>query len=311
MRKICFVIILFLIFLVGCTNEKVKPIPSSTPTPTPTPIPVPDKENNQPQVEQDPVEQVKPAIDTSKLGKVFGFSGVKGQQILVTGLGMGQEDVMLPLNKAIGANGEVVPIKYLEWQEGNEELNNGRDLSINMANMPGYLFTVEEGSVQEDQTYYLINDAQFDTGALLAIQVKNELVSDEQLLSQLQAIHDRKIEQAWTLAEIEDTDELYLVHFETVGEEHLFSLVLKRGDKFIVKDYPETQKETTSVWRVDDGGEISADNFSMMFAVNTSDGILLSLNWWGFEGVNSIFLLEQDQILKELETRYGRYTFPI
>lgn len=309
MRKMCFVIMLIFIFLVGCTNEKVKPTPS--PIPTPTTAPVTDQENNQPQVEQDPVEQVEPAIDTSKLGNVFGFAGVKGQQILVTGLGTGQEDLMSPLNKAIGANGEVVPIIYSKYQAGNEELNNGRDLSINMANMPGYLFTVEEGSAQEDQTYYLINGTQFDTGALLTIQVKNESVSDEQLLSEFQAIHDRKIEQAWTLAQIEDTDVLYLVHFATVGEEHLFSLVLKRGDKFIVKDYPETQKETTSVWRVDDGGEISADNFSMLFAANTSEGILLSLNWWGFEGVNSMFLLEQNHMLKELDTRYGRYTFPI
>lgn len=309
LRKIFFVTLLLLIFLVGCSSEKTKPTASPSTTPIPSATPIPDLENTQEETEQDPAE--KSAIDPSKLDNIFGFAGLEGQQILVTGLDKDQEDKMVQLNKAIGANGVVVSVKYLKWQAGNDELNNGRELSINLENEPGYLFKVEEGAAEEDQTYYLINDKQFDTGALLAIQVKNEPVSDEQLMHQLAALHDRKIEQAWTLAEIKGTDGLYLVHFERADDEYLFSLVLKRGEKFIIKNYPATQKEPTSVWRVDDGGEVSSDNFSMMFAANTSDGILLSLNWWGAEGVNSLFLLENDLVLQELETRYGRYTSPL
>ncbi|GGH22479.1 hypothetical protein [Paenibacillus segetis] len=315
MRKLFFVTLLLLIFLVGCSSGKVKPTVSTSPppspsaTPTPSPTPIPEQEQDQVEPGQDPVHTS--VIDPSKLGNIFGFAGINGQQILVTGLEKDQDNKMVQLNKAIGANGAVVSVKYLKWQAGNDELNNGRDLAINMENEPGYLFTVEEGAAEQDQTYYLINDTEFDTGALLAIQEKNEPVSDEQLLSQLATIHDRKIEQAWTLTEIAGTDGLYLVHFETVGEEHLFSLVVIRGDELIFKDYPATQKETTSVWRVDDGGEVSSDNFSMMFAANTSDGILISLNWWGAEGVNSLFLLEKNHKLEDLETRYGRYTSPL
>lgn len=296
----------------GCSSEKAKPTASPSPspssTPIPSPTPIPDQANTPVETEQEPAE--KAAIDPSKLHNIFGFAGIKGQQILVTGLEKDQEDRMVQLNKAIGTNGAVVSVKYLKWQPDNQELNNGRDLAINMANEAGYLFAVEEGAAEEDQTYYLINDEQFDTGALLAIQDKNEPVSDEQLLNQFATLHDRKIKQAWTLAEIEGMDGLYLVHFETVGDEHLFSLALKRGDQLIIKDYPATQKETTSVWRVDDGGEISPDNFSMMFATNTSEGILLGLNWLGAEGINSLFLLEKDSVLQELDTKYGRYTSP-
>ncbi|QQZ59420.1 hypothetical protein JI735_22565 [Paenibacillus sonchi] len=48
-----------------------------------------------------------------------------------------------------------------------------------------------------------------------------------------------------------------------------------------------TRDDEFSVWRVDDGGEITSGMFSLLFAARTANGVALGVNWRGAEGVNS------------------------
>ncbi|MNI97403.1 hypothetical protein D3C73_1560490 [compost metagenome] len=92
----------------------------------------------------------------------------------------------------------------------------------------------------------------------------------------------------------------------------LFSLVLREGNELSFMDYPaEIKDDAYSVWRVDDGGEVTPDMFSLLFAAKTANGLALGLEWWGAEGVNSFFLLQQGAGIKEMDIQYGRYTSPI
>lgn len=92
----------------------------------------------------------------------------------------------------------------------------------------------------------------------------------------------------------------------------LFSLVVEDGGKLKFVDYPAVvQEDEYSVWRVDDGGEVMPEMFSLLFAAETTDGLLLGLNWWGAEGINSFFLSRKGDAFKELDIQYSRYTSPL
>ncbi|MNC03441.1 hypothetical protein D3C75_508480 [compost metagenome] len=92
----------------------------------------------------------------------------------------------------------------------------------------------------------------------------------------------------------------------------LFSLVLEDKVGLTFMDYPAViQGDEYSVWRVDDGGEVIPEMFSILFAAETAEGSLLGMEWWGAEGVNTFFLKKEGDVFKEMDIQYGRYTSPL
>ncbi|WP_339315726.1 hypothetical protein [Paenibacillus sp. FSL R10-2734] len=261
------------------------------------------------------MQQTKAYLDAEKLKANFGFADAEGRNILVTGHEKGLDQEMAQLNEAIGDQGKVLKLKFNKWQDGTEG-SNGREMAHNFVNLAGYLYTVEEGSATPDETYYLTDQANFKIDALLPI----EPVEGEQALSTVeervrQRIIDtknREIQKVWKLAELPIDRQLYLVQFVRMDQDMLFSLVWKEKDEFTFMDYPAViQGDEYSVWRVDDGGEVMPEMFSILFAAETSEGPLLGINWWGSEGVNTFFLNKEGDSFKEMDIQYGRYTSPL
>ncbi|MNH90501.1 hypothetical protein D3C73_430430 [compost metagenome] len=77
----------------------------------------------------------------------------------------------------------------------------------------------------------------------------------------------------------------------------------------VAKDYV-ADYDPNSTWRVDDGGEVTPDMFSFLFAASTKNGLLLGMEWAGPEGKNAFFLNQTDKALVELEIKGGRYMSP-
>lgn len=114
------------------------------------------------------------------------------------------------------------------------------------------------------------------------------------------------------LADLSEDRQLYLVQFNRLDQDMLFSIVLTDKDELTFMDYPAViQGDEYSVWRVDDGGEVLPEMFSILFAAETINGPLLGLNWWGSEGVNTFFLNKDGETFKEMDIHYGRYTSPL
>ena len=260
-------------------------------------------------------EQVPVVLETDKLRGIFGFADVEGKHILVTGHEEGLDKEMAPLNMAIGDNGKVLTLRFEKWQSGNEN-NNGREMAHNFTNLSGYLFAVEEGSATTDKTYYLTDSADFNPQVLVPIKPVNvnqasEAV-EEGVRASITSMKLREPQQIWKLADLTTNRQLYLVQFVRQDKDMLFSIILKDKEELIVMDYPAViEEDEYSVWRVDDGGEVSPEMFSIMFAAETSDGILLGMEWWGAEGVNTFFLHKEGDSFKEMDIHYGRYTSPI
>lgn len=254
-------------------------------------------------------------LDTTKLTASFGFADSTGKHILATSENDGELERMKSLNTAIGNNGQTLAVTFDKWQSGNSN-SNGRDMANNFANLSGYVFTVQEGSAVTDQTYYLADSAEFNLQSLLAVKPaageQKQLGADDTVRKDITALKQRDIQSIWKLADLPEDRQLYLVQFVRLDKDMLFSLVVREGNELSFMDYPAVIIDgASSVWRVDDGGEVTPDMFSLLFAARTESGLALGLEWWGAEGVNSFFLLQQGASMKEMDIQYGRYTSPI
>ncbi|MRN52617.1 hypothetical protein [Paenibacillus monticola] len=299
-----------LLMLVGCSGPNtntaaVDPTPISTQAPTLTPASTPSPT----------VELSSAYLETGHLGAIFGFADGDGKHLLVTGQDEGKEQEMALLNKAIGNNGQVLTIKFEKWQAGNEQ-NNGRELALNFINLPGYLFTLEEGSAVPDETYYVVDAADFNLQSLLPIKLagvnQETATAEDSVRSSMVEAKGREVLHLWKLADVSVEQELFLVQFVKQDDNMLFCLVLKDSNGLVFADYPAVlQDDGNSVWRVDDGGEVTPEMFSLLFAAQTANGLVLGLEWWGAEGVNT-FLLHKDGVsFNEMDIQYSRYTSPI
>ncbi|WP_379153472.1 hypothetical protein [Paenibacillus sp. sgz5001063] len=265
-----------------------------------------------------PTKVLVPTLDPASLTANFGFADSTGKHILAAWEDDSKLVEMKKLNRAVGHNGQLLTVRFEKWQPGHAETN-GRDLANNFANLSGYVFTVEEGSAATDETYYLAVSEVFAPGALLAVKPAveqlHQLKADHPVRTAIFALKQREIQSIWKLADLADpTGELhlYLVQFARQDKNMLFSLVLQKNTELSFTDYPAViQDNEYSVWRVDDGGEILPEMFSLLFAARTATGVALGINWWGAEGVNSFFLLQQGAYMKEMDIRYSRYTSPL
>ncbi|WP_052092015.1 hypothetical protein NYE80_13935 [Paenibacillus sp. FSL H7-0357] len=257
----------------------------------------------------------KEYMETARLHTTFGFADAEGKHILMTREDDSEMEQMKSLNTAVGNNGQILTLTFEKWQAGSEN-SNGRESANNFANLQGVVYAVDEGGATPDETYYLADSAEFKLKSLLEIQPAAEgsgqLTADDPLRKSISAAKQREIKAAWKLADLPPDRGLYLVQFVRQNKNMLFSLVVVDGGKLKFMDYPAVvQEDEYSVWRVDDGGEVLPEMFSLLFAAETTDGLLLGLNWWGAEGINSFFLSQDGDTFIELDIQYGRYTSPL
>lgn len=263
----------------------------------------------------DHLDEQKHVADIEKLSPFFGFANADGSQIIVTGQEAGLETSLSEYDHIIGEAGKTYGVRFAKWQTGSDQ-SSGRETANNFTNLEGYVFDVLDGKAAPNETYYVVKKQDFDLESLLEITppaqkgTDAELEAEETLKENISLMRDRDVTQIWTLAGIGSERKLYLVRFADKGKDRLFSIALFNGENFLFRDYPAVAEDDISVWRVDDGGEVSPDMFPLLLAAETKQGLLLGMSWWGAEGVNSFFLLEDGENLGELDIKYGRYTSP-
>jgi len=247
-------------------------------------------------------------INIDLLGNLFGFTNETGKLILVSDQIEGTKDLQ-DINSAIGENGNVVAVKYLKTQKANEK-DNGRQTSQNFDNQAGHIFEVTLGSAKGNETYYMINTSEFNTMAVSKSREGDLSEMDSDSKEEIEGIKGRKILRSWEIGRIEPDRAVYLIFFEREKDDMLASIVVKTPVKLIFKDYPAKYDES-STWRVDDGGSIYPEMFSVLFACETEKGMILGIKWMGAEGEVTTLLREQDGTFEELEIEGSRYMAPL
>ncbi|MGG6311081.1 hypothetical protein [Paenibacillus macerans] len=312
MRKSRSLFLLLVVLLTGCFQDPGSPVGSGMKAEQQV-INAEDRETeSQVDSEQETLEPHEKGgeADLAKLEMIFGFTDETGRRLIATGIENTQKDLLSQFAYAIGENGNVISVKYENWQEG-DDAGTGRDLSNNFDHLAGHVFSVTEGKAQQNETYYFFHELAMPLGSLLGITTDGQPVKDETLWRKIETDKDRKLQKLLHLADIAGDNDLYLAHFERTGNEHMFSLILNREQGVSYLDFPKVAEDTNGVWRVDDQGEVDQNTFSFLFAAKSSEkGILLGMEWNGAEGINTLFLHGDGEHLTQLETRYGRYTSP-
>ncbi|MFC4102326.1 hypothetical protein [Paenibacillus xanthanilyticus] len=261
------------------------------------------------EAEPSEAEASEEAMNREELGKgAFAFADETGKRLITIGDTEAKQD---HYDLAVGSNGTVLKVKFAQQQASDAE-DTSRQSMYNFDHIAGHVYVVVEGDAKPDDTYLMTTSDVWVPGAALAIDAAGHgQTVDEQLVQAVEAKKQRGVLQGGKIADIGADSALYLIQFERQEDDMLASLVLTRGNELLFCDFPATY-EPSSTWRVDDGGEISAGQFELMFAANTDKGLVLSVNWLGAEGITSFFIGEEGESgLKRLDTGVARYTAPL
>lgn len=254
-------------------------------------------------------EPVGTAMSREKLGKgAFAFADETGKRLITMDDAEEKQD---HYDLAVGSNGTVLKVKFEKKQDSDAEDTNRQNM-YNFEHIAGHVYTVVEGEAKPDDTYLMTTSDVWLPGAELAIDASGHgQPVNEKIVQAVEAKKQRGVQHGGKIADVGSDGALYLIQFERQADDMLASLVLTRGDELLFCDFPATY-EPNSTWRVDDGGEIGAEQFGLMFAANTDEGLVLSVNWHGAEGITSFFVGEDGEGgLKRLDIGVARYTAPM
>ncbi len=246
-------------------------------------------------------------VDIAQLAAVFAITNGTGSQ-LITFYSEAEEEILKGLNGAIGKKGQISEVKYLGKQESNAQ-DSARVISENFDNMEGYLFDSLGSSLISNDTYYLYNTEVMQKEHLLTEIGTGTVALDEEDKIKIAELKGRAVMQGWSISQYDDGTQVWIIVFEPQGNNLLMSIVLKTNDSIKVMDYP-VESDGQSAWRVDDEGTIDPALFSILFALKTNEGLLITICWAGAEGENVFFLLEQEDMLKQLPSQIYRYWSP-
>ena len=111
----------------------------------------------------------------------------------------------------------------------------------------------------------------------------------------LASLRGREVVNCWVIARLQGDGQIVLAEFARRGTDALASVVLMQGGRSIFADYPgKSSGDETSLWRVDDGGELSPAEFEVVFLVARGPFRALGISWSGAEGVSlSLFVADR------------------
>ena len=214
------------------------------------------------------------------LAAAFAFPDEQGTRLLST------TDIAKPemLQVAACSGGEQVPVRFERRQvEGPD--STGRQWPGNFAHTAGAVFRVAKGSISADATCLLAEESFFAGASLITLARPPEGARCSKAeYPTFQADKGRPVVGCWPIAHSGAT-RVAIIEFSRRLSQALASLVVVDGERRMYVDYPADFKGPgADLWRVDDGGEIHADRFDVVFLFRRGSTYFLAVDWAGTEG---------------------------
>lgn len=173
--------------------------------------------------------------------------------------------------------------------------------------MGGHVFALEGPSLEPDQTYLVATGTFVSSHRPLPL----EFMACQGLAAQAKDIQPfqstRGIRDAWVLVHTPRGNIGTLVY---QGKPPLAGLFLARGDSSAIERFPGTiGEDSSSVWRVDDGGVFGGCGFRILAMFQTTKGLELAYSWPAFEGEASVLMRQAADTFQVLRTD-SRYWSP-
>jgi hypothetical protein len=229
---------------------------------------------------------------------VFGLSNLEGTKIITLGY---IENVDL-IKSVISPDMKISKVEFSGDQKAHPNYN-GRPSSHKFDQIPGKVFKLNNSTIKKPGVC-LLTSPNFVKGLKL-LKVTNMGYSkiSNDLLQRIQKEKNRKIVDAWMLAELESEWKIIVVFFESIESDALASLVVLNQETVYFKDFP-AKYDKQSTWRVDDGGKFNGKDFIVLFAYKREKEIGLVYSWFGFEGESLAVIETKDGQTIELKNGY-------
>ncbi len=244
-------------------------------------------------------ENKSQADDSADVG--FGFADSSGRYLLASEINPHSRNSYY----AVISSEKIFKLDFIEERKEKKE-STGRQTAGNFNNLGGFLFQSPYIKLNPGKTYLIANSNYLSQHSRLSIEPVPYVPLTSEYIEQIENAKCTRIKSSWQMGKIDDGIIIALVLFQPRKDTALASLVLMKNNLSVFEDYPGNLKDEYSVWRVDDGGEISPQSINVIALFYSQDGYQIARTWAGEEGENSVFLVQKGNVFKPV-IEYYRY----
>jgi hypothetical protein len=162
----------------------------------------------------------------------------------------------------------------------------GRQTPQNFTHVAGAVYRIIGSTISADAACVLAEKSLFSGATVVRLMhpPQNARCS-KTTYPQIQADKGRPVLGCWPIAESPAGVHVAVVEFSRHLTQALASLIVIDGERRMYVDYPATfTGPGDDLWRVDDGGNIHAERFEVIFLLKRGTTYLLAVDWKGAEG---------------------------
>jgi hypothetical protein len=245
-----------------------------------------------------------PKANRDSLAFAFAFTDLEGKKAIL----FDSPDVPIPREMfAVSSSGELLSFQRLRKQKASPT-NTDRYTAPNFNKLPGWVFQSNQAG-NPGKTILLVSASFLKSHTIVPIHSEQWAPLDSITKRRIESTRGLKINRSWVFASFAHDGRIAIVRFFPGRDTVLASLVLFQNEKLVFEDFAGNARDDETTWRVDDGGVISPDEFSIIAAFDSSGSLKLARTWAGTEGENDAFLGERGSIFSVIDEAY-RYWVP-
>jgi hypothetical protein len=236
------------------------------------------------------------------LAVAFAFPNQDGTRLLATG------EIPQPntLRTALCSGGQRLTVEF-ERRQAEGKDSTGRQTPDNFPHTAGAVFRIAGANVNSGTTCLLANESFLNGVTVDALtRPPHDARCSKAQYPLFQAAKSRPVVGCWPIGESAGGIQVALIEFARRLSDALASLVVVDGDRRLYVDYAaKFNGPGADLWRADDGGEIHAESFEVVFLLKRGMTYWIAIDWAGAEGNNlSLQTGETGSQFKEVVTAY-------
>lgn len=234
------------------------------------------------------------------LALAFAFPNLQGTRLLAT------SEIPKPetLRVALCGGSQRLAVQF-ERRQAEGRNSTSRQTPHNFERTAGAVFRIVNGTIGADAACVLTDETFLSDGTLIPVKRPPQTARcSTARYPEFQADKGRPVVGCWPIAESPSGLQVAVIEFARRLTNALASLVVIDGKRRMYIDYPAQFKGPgDDLWRADDGGEIHAEGFDVVFLMKRGTTYFIAIGWAGAEGsVLSVHTSDGGQQLKELLT---------
>ncbi|WP_127532103.1 hypothetical protein [Paenibacillus kobensis] len=220
-----------------------------------------------------------------------GYADQQGTRLL--GL-IAKTDNAKPYTQAICTPNEKLAIASAGYQQEDEQSNHRQNM-WNFDHDEGALYQVKGKRKAEPNDSCILTSKDAWSGySFPSYKAANAEKLSAAIVTRIEKVSHRKVIKHERIGTIGQNSAVALVEYDHSDGTALAAIALVTANTTVLYTLEGSawDPDSSSIWRVDDGGQIRASHFRLITAAKSAKGYAIGLEWYGTES-NAIFVLKQ------------------